>query len=159
MEEKIIKINEIKKRIPHRFPMLLVDRILEVEVGRRAVGIKCVTINETFFEGHFPEDPIMPGVLIIEAISQVAGIILGEEKQIKEKDGDKKERNDERRMYLGMVNNIKFRKPVVPGDKMFIEVNIIKTFGNMVKVKGEVRVDNEIVAEGELSLVVVSQKK
>ncbi|MEW6605982.1 MAG: 3-hydroxyacyl-ACP dehydratase FabZ [bacterium] len=158
MEEKIMEIYDIKNRIPHRFPMLLVDRIIEIERGKRAVGVKCVTINEGFFEGHFPEEPIMPGVLIIESMSQVAGILLSEENERGRKNEGKENENEERRMYLGMVDHIKFRKPVIPGDRMLIEVNVIKTFVNMAKVKGEVKVDNEIVAEGELDFVVVKRK-
>jgi 3-hydroxymyristoyl/3-hydroxydecanoyl-(acyl carrier protein) dehydratase len=127
--------------------MLLVDKMLEIEYGKRGIGITCVTYNESFFQGHFPQEPIMPGVLIIECIAQVAAITLSEPK-------DKKDDSVAmyKPKYLLIVEKMKFRKPVVPGDTMLIEVTVLKRFGELVRIKGEVKVNDEIVALGELTI-------
>jgi len=143
----ILGTKELKELIPHRFPMLMVDKMLEIEEWKRGTGVKCVTYNEYFFQGHFPQEPIMPGVLIIECMAQVAAIILSES-QAKKDDSETLYKPK----YLLTVEKVKFRKPVIPGDTMFIEVTILKRFGELVRIKGEVRVNNEIVALGELTM-------
>ncbi|MEW6680136.1 MAG: UDP-3-O-acyl-N-acetylglucosamine deacetylase [bacterium] len=132
-------IKEILGIIPHRYPFLLIDRILEIEPGKRVVGIKNVTMNEEFFQGHFPGNPVMPGVLIIEAMAQTAGVLLLLE-----------EENRGKLVYLAGLDNVRFRKPVIPGDQIRFEaipVKIRKKVG-MVEVKGWV--DSELVAEATL---------
>ena len=131
-------IRQIQEVLPHRYPFLLVDRILELEVGKRAVGVKNVTINEAFFSGHFPGNPIMPGVLIVEAMAQVGGILLlastGNEGKIA--------------LFVG-IDKVRFRRPVVPGDQLVTEVTILKQLGHMGQVAVVGRVNGEVVAEGE----------
>jgi len=135
-------LRQILDVIPHRYPMLLVDRILEVETGKRIVGIKNVTFNEPFFQGHFPGHPIMPGMLIIEAMAQVGGLLLmsiaGEEK-VKEKV-----------LYFMSLDNIKFRRPVVPGDQIRFELEMLKFSGKTCRMKGVGYVDGKVVAEAEM---------
>jgi 3-hydroxyacyl-[acyl-carrier-protein] dehydratase len=131
-----MKIDEIQNVLPHRYPMLLVDRILSVEPGKRAVGLKNVTINESFFEGHFPGHPVMPGVLLIESMAQVGGVILLST-----------EGNGGKLVYLVGLDKVRFRKPVIPGDRVITEVEQLGQRGNFGKVKAVARVDGEIVAE------------
>ncbi|MEO0232476.1 MAG: 3-hydroxyacyl-ACP dehydratase FabZ [candidate division WOR-3 bacterium] len=135
-----IEIKEILKLLPHKYPFLLVDRVLSVEENR-IVGIKNVTFNENFFQGHFPENPIMPGVLIVEALAQTGGILIS--KKIKEK----------KLFYFAGINNVKFRKPVLPGDTLIMEVEIIRWGGKVCKMYGKAYVNDEIVAEGELTAI------
>ena len=139
-------IEEIMKVMPHRYPFLLVDRILELEEGKRIVGLKNVTINEPFFQGHFPGHPIMPGVLIIEAMAQVGGVLLmgGMGEQVA----------DSKVAYFMSLNNVKFRRPVKPGDQLIFEVEILQIRGSVCKTKGVARVDGEIVAEAEMAAMV-----
>lgn len=137
-------IEEIMRVLPHRYPFLLVDRILEIEDGKRVVGIKNVTINEPFFQGHFPGHPIMPGVLIVEAMAQVGGmLLLGGLEQA-----------DTKVVYFMSLDNIKFRKPVKPGDQIVFEVEIIQIRGKVCKTRGVAKVDGEIVAEAEMAAMV-----
>ena len=131
-----MKIDEIQSVLPHRYPMLLVDRILSVEPGKRAVGLKNVTINESFFEGHFPGHPVMPGVLLIESMAQVGGVVFLSTGQ-----------NHGKLVYLVGLEKVRFRKPVVPGDSVISEVEHLGQRGNFGKVKAVARVDGEIVAE------------
>ena len=136
---------EIQNIIPHRYPFLLVDRILEVTPGKRAVGVKNVTINEPFFQGHFPGNPIMPGVLIVEAMAQVAGVagLLAPENTGK----------------LGLftgIESMKFKKQVVPGDVLVMEAEFLLFKMGMGKVKVNARVDDKIVAEGEIRVALVT---
>ncbi len=135
---------DIIKILPHRYPFLLVDRIIELELWKRVVGLKNVTLNEHFFQGHFPGNPIMPGVLIIEAMAQVGGILarlsvkgILEEK----KDGS---------IYFISMDNVKFRKPVVPGDKLRLELKALRTGSKVWKMAGKSFVEKELVAEAEL---------
>ncbi len=134
-------VNEIKNILPHRYPFLLVDRVIKLEEDKMAVGIKNVTINEGFFQGHFPDLPIMPGVLQIEALAQVAGILLFR---------NKKENNS--LGFFRSIENVKFRKPVVPGDQLKLEVQIIKKKGNLAKFSGQVSVDDQVITEAEFTI-------
>lgn len=133
---------EIMKLLPHRYPFLMVDRIVELEPGQRAVGIKNVTVNEPMFTGHYPEQPIFPGVLIIEAMAQVGGIALLP-------DGESADAEGKVPLLTG-VDRVRFRRPVVPGDQMRIEVTMLRLRGDIGKVAGKVTVDGEAVAEAEL---------
>lgn len=140
-----IEIKEIMDLIPHRYPMLLVDRILEYVPHESAVGLKNVTFNEPFFNGHFPGNPVMPGVLIVEAMAQTAGILvvhsLGQS-------------GTGKMVYFMTIESAKFRKPVVPGDSMHIHVQCIKSRGNVYKFRGEAKVDGVLCAEAEYSAMI-----
>lgn len=142
----MLNIQEIQNIIPHRFPFLLVDRIIEIEPMKRAVGIKNVTFNEQFFQGHFPGKPIMPGVLLLEAMAQVGGVAMLEP-----------EANRGKIAFFAGMDRVKFRKPVVPGDQLRMVAEIIKARGNTGKIWAEAFVDGELVAEGEF-LFVLSQE-
>jgi 3-hydroxyacyl-[acyl-carrier-protein] dehydratase len=137
---------EIQKILPHRFPFLLVDRISELQPKKMAVGIKNVTINEPFFQGHFPGYPVMPGVLIVEAIAQVAGILAF-------KSGAKGDS-----VYFMSIEKAKFRKPVIPGDQLRLEVKVIKQRGNVWKCAGDAYVEGKLVAEAELTAMVSGEE-
>lgn len=140
-------IREILKILPHRYPFLLVDRILEIEPGKRVVGIKNVTFNEEFFQGHFPGNPVMPGVLIIEAMAQVAGVgLLGTVP-----DPEKKV------LLMAGVDRAKFRRPVVPGDQLRIEAEILALKMRTCKCKARALVDGALCAEAELMSVLVDR--
>ena len=134
-------IHEIKEVLPHRYPFLLVDRILEVKPGEKAVGLKNVTHNEDFFNGHFPSQPIMPGVLVVEAMAQVAGIGLLETV----------EKPEEKIPYLAKVEEARFRKPVIPGDQLVIKAEVVRLKGRMGKIEAKGLVDDKTVAEAELT--------
>jgi 3-hydroxyacyl-[acyl-carrier-protein] dehydratase len=137
-----LDIRAILEHLPHRYPFLLVDRVLELEKGKRIVAIKNVTINEPFFIGHFPHVPVMPGVLIIEAMAQAAGILsfqtMGRV-------------SDERSVYYFVgIDQARFKRPVSPGDQIRLEVEIIRTVRSIWKFSGKALVDGELVAEAEL---------
>ena len=144
-----LDLRKILDVIPHRYPMLLVDRILDVVPGKRITGIKNVTINEPFFQGHFPGHPIMPGVLIIEAMAQVGGLLLmsmaGEE-EVKEKV-----------LYFMSLDNVKFRRPVIPGDQIRFELEMVKFSGKTCRMKGVGYVDGKVVAEAEMMARVIDR--
>jgi 3-hydroxyacyl-[acyl-carrier-protein] dehydratase len=133
--------NEIMRILPHRFPFLMVDRILEVEPGKRIVGIKNVTINEPFFQGHFPGHPVMPGVLIIEAMAQTAGILayLSSDDEIRS-----------RVTYFMAIDNARFRKPVVPGDQLRLEMETTMNRRGIWGFSGKAYVQEKLVADAEL---------
>ncbi len=140
----ILEIEAIRELLPHRYPFLLVDRILEIETGKRAVGIKNVTVNEQFFQGHFPQRPIMPGVLIIEAMAQVGGVMILSTEEHKGK-----------MAYLATVESAKFRRPVVPGDTLTSETVLLRARGNIGKVQCTARVGDQVVAEAVLMFALV----
>ena len=137
----VIDINEIKKYIPHRYPFLLVDRILELEEGKRVVGLKNVTVNEPFFPGHFPHSPVMPGVLIIEALAQAAAVLAFKT------EGTLPDENS--MVYFASVDKVRFKRPVVPGDQLILEAEIVRTIRNIWKFKAIARVDGEVATEAE----------
>ncbi len=143
-KKAVYEIEDIMRVLPHRYPFLLVDRILEIEENKRIVGVKNVTINEPFFQGHFPGHPIMPGVLIVEAMAQVGGMLLL---------GTLKE-PDTKVVYFMSLDNIKFRKPVRPGDQIIFEVEMVQVRGKIAKTRGVARVDGEVVAEAEMAAMV-----
>jgi UDP-3-O-[3-hydroxymyristoyl] N-acetylglucosamine deacetylase/3-hydroxyacyl-[acyl-carrier-protein] dehydratase len=143
-ESQVLGIEEIMKVLPHRYPFLLVDRIIEVDAGKRIVGIKNVTINEPFFQGHFPGHPIMPGVLIIEAMAQVGGMLL----MGAVSDPEKKV------VYFTSLNNVKWRRPVKPGDQLRFELDLLQVRGMMCKMQGVAKVEGEVVAEAEMGAMV-----
>ena len=140
-----LDIEAIKEILPHRYPFLLVDRILELAPGKRAVGLKNVTVNEPFFQGHFPQRAIMPGVLIIEIMAQVGGVMI---LSVDEHRG--------KLAYLGTVDNAKFRKPIVPGDTLEVTVELLRLRGNMGKVRCVARVGGEEAAEADILFALVS---
>jgi len=135
---------DIIKILPHRHPFLFVDMITELELGERVVGIKNVTINEYFFTGHFPGKPIMPGVLVIEAMAQVGGILarLSEPESMTNK-GDKA-------IYFVAIDKVRFRKPIFPGDQIIFELTALRKGSRIWKMKGKAMVNKEIAAEAEL---------
>jgi 3-hydroxyacyl-[acyl-carrier-protein] dehydratase len=141
-----IDINQIMKMIPHRYPFLLVDRIVEMVPAESAVGLKNITMNEPQFQGHFPSAPIMPGVLIIEAMAQTAAIVVVKA-MARETAG--------KLVYFMSVEEAKFRRPVVPGDAMYIHVAKVQARRNVWKFKGEAKVDGNICAEAIFTAMIV----
>jgi beta-hydroxyacyl-ACP dehydratase FabZ len=133
-------IQKIMAYLPHRYPFLLVDRVLEIVPREHIVALKNVTFNEPFFQGHFPENPIMPGVLIVEALAQAGGILAYESLP--------PERRGQEVYFMGF-NNVKFRKPVVPGDQLIFRVNFLRQRGNAFKMAGRAEVAETLVAEAE----------
>lgn len=140
----MMDIVEIMNVLPHRYPFLLVDRVLEREEGKRIVAIKNVTMNEQFFQGHFPGFPIMPGVLIVEAMAQVAGLM------VMSKDSDSLP-------LFAAIDNVKFKTPVRPGDQIRFEVEMLKIKGNFVRTAGKALVDGKVVAEAEFMCSIVKR--
>ncbi len=132
-------IDEIMRTLPHRYPFLLVDRILESDWDTRIVGLKNVCANEPYFQGHFPGNPVMPGVLQMEAMAQVAGILL-----------NKRNQRDGQIAYFSSIDNARFRRVVKPGDALIMEIVLLKCRLNLAKVQATARVNGEIASEGEL---------
>jgi len=127
--------------LPHRYPFLLVDRILSIEPGKRVVGLKNVSVNEEFFQGHFPGNPVMPGVLILESIAQVGGcLVFASDPSLKGR----------KAMYLAGVDKARFRRPVFPGDQLILSVEALSVRASFIKVRGEARVDGQLAVEAEL---------
>lgn len=139
----MIDINEVMNMLPHRYPFLLVDRIVELEEGSMARGIKNVTINEPFFQGHFPGHPIMPGVLIVEAMAQVGGVLAFKSAGV----------NNQVVYFMG-IDGARFRRPVVPGDTLDITVNVTRRRGAIWAFKGKAVVDGEVAAEAALMAMI-----
>jgi len=144
---KTLDINMIQKILPHRYPFLLVDRIIEI-TENRVVGIKNVTINEPFFQGHFPGFPIMPGVLIMEAMAQVGGAAVLTRKE-----------NVGKLAFFLSINNAKFRKPVLPGDTLRIEVDLLKSKMGIMATHAVAKVDDKVVTEADMMFAFVDPKK
>ncbi len=146
----VFDINAIKKMLPHRYPFLLVDKVVEIELGKRIVGVKNVTVNEPFFEGHFPQKPIMPGVLIIEAMAQTGGLLIFSELEDYEK----------KLAYFTSIDKAKFRKQVIPGDQLFFVVEIINRKRNIFKLKARAyknSINGELAAEAEIMTAIANE--
>lgn len=142
-----LNITEIMKLLPHRYPMLLVDRILEIESGKRVVGLKNVSANEQFFQGHFPGAPVMPGVLIVEAMAQCCAVLFLRDLPDRES-----------KLFLfGGIDKARFRKPVIPGDQLILECIVMQRRAGTVKVKGTARVNDVVVAEAEMLSVMTER--
>jgi 3-hydroxyacyl-[acyl-carrier-protein] dehydratase len=144
----MIQAHEILQILPHRYPFVLVDRILEIEENKKAVGIKNVTINEPFFQGHFPGLPTMPGVMILEAMAQVGGVMLLQSKK-----------GEDLVPYLAGASDFRWKKPVYPGDTMVMTVEMLRCKRNIGRVKGYAEVDGNIVAQGEISFALVPRSE
>ena len=147
-QSSAIDISEILRILPHRYPFLLVDRILELERGERIVGVKNITMNEPFFQGHFPDHPIMPGVLLIEALAQVSAVLA-----FKSADG-----HEGNLVYFMGIDHAKFRKPVVPGDQLRMEVKVLRKRTPYWKTKGWIYVESNVVCEAELMAMFAGKK-
>jgi 3-hydroxyacyl-[acyl-carrier-protein] dehydratase len=145
--ETLLDITQIQAILPHRYPFLLVDRIIEYDPGKRVVGIKNVTLNEPFFAGHFPGAPVMPGVLIVEAMAQTAGVMML---------ANLPDRESKLVFFTG-IDGAKFRRPVVPGDQLRLELTVLRLRPRYIKLRGEAYVDGEMAAEAEISSALVDR--
>lgn len=143
----VMDVTEIQKILPHRYPFLLVDRIVEIEPGKRIVGIKNVTANEEFFLGHFPGKPVMPGVLIVEAMAQVGGVLLLK---------DVPDRENKLVYFMG-IDEARFRRPVVPGDQLRMELEVLRLKQSTCKLQGKAFVDGQLVAEAVVMSAMVDR--
>ena len=152
MQNLIIQAQEIKELIPHRYPFLLIDRIEQVELGQSAVGIKNVSLNEWYFQGHFPDHPILPGVLIVEAMAQTAAALV-----IKTLLSENQESAKNNLVYFMSIEEAKFRKPVVPGDILQLRVKKEKSRGQIWKFKGEAWVGQTLTDEATFTAMIVKQ--
>jgi 3-hydroxyacyl-[acyl-carrier-protein] dehydratase len=152
----MMDINRIMEILPHRYPFLLIDRILEIEPGKSAVGIKNVTINDGFFQGHFPGHPVMPGVLIVESMAQVAGILTFVSAAESDKTG---ESQAGKIVYFMSIDNVKFRRPVVPGDQLRHEIVILKMRRNIASIGAKTYVEEDLVAEGEMKAMLIDREQ
>ncbi len=141
-----LNINEIKECLPHRYPMLLIDRVEKLVLGESAIGIKNVTVNEPFFQGHFPEQPIMPGVFIVEAMGQTAGVVVAKAMNLEKTGG---------LVYFMSMDNVRFRKLVEPGDVLHLHVKKDRSRGNVWRFKGEAFVKENLVAEAIFTAMIV----
>ena len=143
--KELFDIEKILKILPHRYPFLLVDKVMEIEKGKSIVALKNVTYNEPFFQGHFPDLKVMPGVLVMEAIAQTGGILLYHSIP-----------NPENKLvFLSTIDKAKFRKPIVPGDQIRIEVNVLKLKNKICQIRGKALVEGEVAAEGEILAAVL----
>jgi 3-hydroxyacyl-[acyl-carrier-protein] dehydratase len=142
----MMNITEIMNKLPHRYPFLLVDRIIDIEPNISITGIKNVTINEPFFQGHFPGQPIMPGVLMVEAMAQVAGMLAFSSGV------------DAHSVFFLSIEKAKFRKPVVPGDQLRLEIKVLQRRGNVWKFSGVAKVDDKVVSEADFTAMVTSKE-
>ena len=141
MSETVLNVQQIEKLLPHRYPFLLVDRIIELEPGKRVVGVKCVSANEPFVPGHFPEMKVMPGVLILEALAQCSALMTLPAIPEAERAG--------KVIFFMAIDGARFRKPVIPGDRLELHCTMLRSKGAIIKARGEAKVDGQVVAEGE----------
>jgi 3-hydroxyacyl-[acyl-carrier-protein] dehydratase len=146
----MMDVNEISRLLPHRYPFLLVDRVVELDPGKKLVGFKNVTVNEQFFNGHFPGHPVMPGVLILEALAQAAALLAFKSASV---DSSKFV------VYLMGIDNARFRKPVVPGDRLTLTAEVVRQKSQVWKQKGVATVDGAVVAEAEFLATIVDASK
>jgi 3-hydroxyacyl-[acyl-carrier-protein] dehydratase len=143
----VLSIDQIRELLPHRYPFLLVDRVLEREAGKRIVGLKNVTINEPFFQGHYPTTPVMPGVLIVEAMAQVGGLAVGGASTA------------DVLPLLAAIEKVRFRQVVKPGDQLIITATVINSRSRVVKIAASAEVDAKVVAEGELTFTLIPREE
>ncbi len=143
----LLDINEIQKFLPQRYPFLMIDRVTEMERFKRIVTFKNVSINESFFQGHFPGQPVMPGVLILESMAQSGGLLLLQEIP----DRDRKV------VYLATINDVKFRRPVVPGDQLRVEVEVLVWKGDLCKIQAKAYVGTNLAAEAKMMCVMADR--
>jgi 3-hydroxyacyl-[acyl-carrier-protein] dehydratase len=143
----VMDVREIERCLPHRYPFLLVDRIVELEPKKRIVGWKCVTMNEPFFAGHFPGQPVMPGVLILEALAQCAALLILKDMTPEQRAG--------KVIFFMAIDGARFRKPVGPGDRLVLECTTLRAKGAVIKARGEAKVEGQVVAEGEFMAMLV----
>ena len=144
---EVLSIDQIREHLPHRYPFLLVDRVLEREAGKRIVGLKNVTINEPFFQGHYPTTPVMPGVLIVEAMAQVGGLAVGGAS------------TEDLLPLLASIEKVRFRQVVKPGDQLIITATVINSRSGVVKIAASAEVDAKVVAEGELTFTLIPREE
>jgi 3-hydroxyacyl-[acyl-carrier-protein] dehydratase len=147
----VLNVQQIQKLLPHRYPFLLVDRIVELVPNERVVGVKCVTADEPFFAGHFPGHPVMPGVLILEALAQASAIMSLTTMPEEQRAG--------KVIYFMAIDGARFRKPVVPGDRLELHCVMLKNKGSVIKVKGQAKVDGQVVAEGEFMAMMADAER
>jgi len=148
MKEEGIKIDRILEILPHRYPFLLVDRVEELEKGKRVKGFKNVSFNEPYFQGHFPGQPVMPGVLILEAMAQMAGILISETDP---------EGTRGKGMYLVSLDNVRFRRPVRPGDQLHLEISLLKRHGAFWRLECKAAVGEDVAAEAKMMTSLVEK--
>jgi 3-hydroxyacyl-[acyl-carrier-protein] dehydratase len=148
--EPILTSQQIAECLPHRYPFLLVDRVTELVPGERVVGVKCVTSNEPFFPGHFPGHPVMPGVLILEALAQCSALMVLQRMPKEERAG--------KVIYFMAIDGARFRRPVVPGDRLELHCEMLRNKGTLIKTRGEARVDGQVAAEGEFMAMLADAK-
>ncbi|MCE3040108.1 3-hydroxyacyl-ACP dehydratase FabZ [Helicobacter anatolicus] len=149
----MLDINKIKKILPHRYPMLLVDRVIEINKGQDILAYKNVTTNEEIFEGHFPGQPIYPGVMIVEGMAQAGGILAFVSTW-----GEDYEAAKGKIVYFMTIDRVKFRIPVIPGDRLIYKLSVIKNKGAVWQLDAKAYVDNELVAEAELKAMIADKK-
>jgi len=146
----MMDVLEIQKLLPHRYPFLLVDRVVSIEPGKQLRAYKNVSVNEPFFEGHFPGHPVMPGVLVLEALAQASAILAYRSTGFDPA---------QKVTYLMAIDGAKFRRPTVPGDRLELEVEVLRFKGSILKTRGVAKVDGEVVAEGEFLATVVDKDR
>ena len=147
-DRSVLDIRQIQRILPHRYPFLLIDRIVRIEPGRRATGIKNVTVDEPFFQGHFPGNPVMPGVLIVEAMAQVGAVLLL--RGVPDR--------DRKLVYFAGIDRAKFRRPVTPGDQVRFEVEVLKLRSRSALLRGEAFVEDTLVAEAEMFSTMIDRE-
>jgi len=150
VSETVMDVTDIQNLLPHRYPFLLVDRVVELKPGEKLVAFKNVTANEHFFSGHFPGHPVMPGVLILEALAQAIALLGYKTANA---------RPETHVTYLMSIDGAKFRKPVVPGDRLVLEVTVMRHKGMLFKAKGEAKVDGQVAAEAEFLATIAERKE